>query len=233
MMHGLYYRFNIDNDTELQDICDRKNIKCNASNIRQKVISYYMKQIASFIEKHYVTKKSAEDQKPFVRYDFQCGICFEKRTTFNLCKVCKFSMCTDCMKQLRTPHCVYCRTQDIFKDVSYPNTKRVFDEMFGDDFSFTLCVDLFDMLFEVVSKSDYIVLKEEYDCFCYMDELETKAPDYFLILKNKRTNTITNTDIVEQLLDQGYDRECAHHYFEGCSSKRRRLTNEHQIFWGS
>ena len=236
MRHGLYYRFDygFDSSTEMEDIveiCKRKNIKYNMLNIREKVIEYYMKQIASFIERHYVSKKSEEDQKPFVRYNFQCGICYETHTTFNLCNVCKFSMCINCMKRLQTPHCVYCRKQCILHEVSYIKTKRVFREMFGDDFNFILCINLYDMMFDVVSKNDYIVLKDEYNCYCYMDQ--NKEPDYFMILKNKITGTIRNVDIVEQLLKQGYDRECSHYYFEGCSSKHRKLNNEHEISWGS
>ena len=63
--------------------------------------------------------------------------------------------------------------------------------------------------------------------------VQVKAPDYYLILKNKITGTIKNVDIIEQLLKQGYDRECSHYYFEGCSSKHQKLNNEYEILWGS
>ena len=242
MEHGLYYRLgpcNVDCIEELRYICDRKGIECDTARfcyIRQKVITHYMKVIVSFIEKYYLPKLKEEDHKPFVRYDFQCGICLEIRTTFNLCRVCKFYICIDCMKQLQTPHCAQCRTEDILKDVSYRDTERVFKEMFAHDFNFILCIDLDDMLLDVVSRSDYIVIKEEYDCFCYEDFPEPKAPDYFLILKNRRTGRITNRDVVDQVLEQGYKCDidtCAHRYYEGCRSTRQRRSKEYEICWSS
>ena len=187
----------------------------------------------TFIEKHYTSKKQEKDQKPFVRYHYQCGICFDKCTTFNLCSVCKFSMCIDCIKNLQTFDCAYCRKQDIIKDVSYRDTQRMYTEMFGNRIAFVLCMDLFDILFDVVSMNDYIVLKEEYECYCYA---EPKTPDYFLIRKNQRTGVITNNDILEQLLEQGYNRDidtCSHWYFEGCKNTNMSTGNEYEILWGS
>ena len=130
MKHGLYFRLHPWNDeciVEMQSVCTQKNIKCATSRfcyIRDKVIKYFMKKIATFVKKYYVSKIREEDQKPFVRYNYSCGICFETRTTFNVCSVCKFSMCINCMKRLQTPHCVYCRKQCILHEVSYVKTKR-------------------------------------------------------------------------------------------------------------
>ena len=240
MMHGLYYRLHPCNDnciTEMESICNQKNIMYVTSEfmyIRDKVVKYFMKKIVVFIEKHYVSKKREEDQKPFVRYHYRCGICFDTKTTFNLCSVCKFSICIDCIKELQTLDCAYCRSQNIAENVSYRDTQRVYSEIFDNRITFFLCIDLFDMLYHVVSENDYIVLKEDYDCYCY--HTEPKTPDYFLIRKNKRTGKITNRDILEQLLDQGYKHNidtCSHYYFEGCQSTNMRTGNEYEIFWGS
>ena len=242
MKHGLYFRLHPWNDeciVEMQSVCTQKNIKCATTRfcyIRDKVIKYFMKKIATFVEKYYVSKIREEDQKPFVRYNYSCGICFETRTTFNVCSVCKFSMCLVCIKQLKTPHCAYCRTPNMILDVSYRDTQRLFTEMFGDRLNFTVCIDLFDMVFDVISENSYIVLKEEYDCYCYADMIEPKTPDYYLIRQNKRTGVITNGDILEQLFMQGYERDidtCAHRYFEGCKNTNINTDNEFEICWGS
>ena len=239
MKHGLYYRLTCTNDDcipEMESVCTRKNIRCVTSRfsyIRDRVVKYFMKKIATFIEKHYVSKRREEDRKPFVRYGHQCGICYETRTTFNLCGVCKFSMCIDCIKRLQTLDCVHCRAQGIVLELSHRYTQRLYEEMFGDRIAFVLCIDLFDMLFRVVSDNDYVVLKETYDCYCYT---EPRTASYFLIRKNQRTGVVTHCDILEQLSERGYERDidkCAHYFFEGCESTNMETDNEYEIFWGS
>ena len=239
MKHGLYYRLYWTNDdctTEIESICTQKNIQrisSRPSYVRELVVKYFMKKIATFVEKHYVSKKREEDRKPFVRYDYQCGICYETRTTFNLCGVCKFSMCIDCIKRLQTVDCVYCRTQYIVQDLSHRDTQRLYKEMFGDRINFVLCIDLFDMLYSVLSNSEYVVVKEDYNCYCHT---EPKHPGYFLIRKNQRTGVLTNCDVLEQLLERGYERDidtCAHYFFEGCGITNFETNNEVEILWGS
>ena len=105
--------------------------------------------------------------------------------------------------------------------------------MFGDRVKFALCIDLFDMLYGVLSNSEYVVVKDDYDCYCYN---EHKPPGYFLIRKNQCTGVLTNHDVLEQLFDRGYERDidtCAHYCFEGCGSTNLETNNEFEMFWGS
>jgi hypothetical protein len=62
---------------------------------------------------------------------------------------------------------------------------------------------------KLITDKQFIIVKNTYSCFCY-DNCK-KNTDYFYI----RGQNITYRYVIEQLIEQGLQLDCDHHYLEG------------------
>jgi hypothetical protein len=62
---------------------------------------------------------------------------------------------------------------------------------------------------KLVTDKDFIIIKKTYDCFCYKEC--TKKTEYYYI----RGDNITYRFVIEQLIEQGLELDCDHHFLEG------------------
>ena len=59
---------------------------------------------------------------------------------------------------------------------------------------------------KLVRDKDFIIIKKTYDCFCYKEC--TKKTEYYYI----RGDNITYRFVIEQLIEQGLELDCDHHF---------------------
>ena len=102
MKHGLYFRLHPWNNeciVEMQSVCTQKNIKCATTRfcyICDKVINYFMKKIATFAEKYYVSKIHEEDKNR--SYDtIMHAVFVSKHVQRLMCAVCASFQCVWCV----------------------------------------------------------------------------------------------------------------------------------------
>lgn len=62
---------------------------------------------------------------------------------------------------------------------------------------------------KLITDKQFIIVKNTYSCFCY-DNCK-KNTDYFYI----RGRHMTHRYVIEQLIEQGLQLDCDHHYLEG------------------
>lgn len=73
---------------------------------------------------------------------------------------------------------------------------------------FTIAIDI-EELDVVFTKQPAIVVKQTYNCYCYKDC--NKKTEYFYI----SGKNITTKFIINQLIEQGLELDCNHHFLEG------------------
>jgi hypothetical protein len=77
---------------------------------------------------------------------------------------------------------------------------------------FEVCIDPCE-LDDIVSELPQIVLKNQYNCYCYTDQ--RRPDDYFVM----RSNNLTYRYIIQQLIDRNFAPNCNHKFLEGfCKS---------------
>jgi hypothetical protein len=81
-------------------------------------------------------------------------------------------------------------------------------ELMFPDAKFTISMGI-DELEDVITDQPHIVIKQSYDCYCH-DE-HPKGHNYFYISGEKMTMKF----IIQELIKQGFELDCNHHFFEG------------------
>ena len=68
---------------------------------------------------------------------------------------------------------------------------------------------------DILSDLDQVIIKQDFDCYCFHVKRE---PRYFHI-KGPKGKSLTNRDVIKELIEQKMNLECNHMFLEGFIKK--------------
>jgi hypothetical protein len=83
--------------------------------------------------------------------------------------------------------------------------------------NFNICIKVNDL--DKVIMENKVVIKCDFDCYCYSDNPRTS--EYFICKKEKN---ITNRDLINCLIENKFDTQCNH-----CFLEKFEITSECQV----
>jgi SMC interacting uncharacterized protein involved in chromosome segregation len=107
-------------------------------------------------------------------------------------------------------------------DIEFEAEMEALDRMFPDA-NFSICIGLSD-LDDVISHDNVIVIRITHKCYCYMNN---PRKDDLIYVYNKTGNGITNKDVVDAMIEDGYDPDCSHVFYEGLRQVRAGVFKAH------
>ena len=93
---------------------------------------------------------------------------------------------------------------------------------------FSVCIDL-NMMNDVLTEKDIIVIKSDYSCYCYRDC--PRNTDFFIIHR-PQNGKITYRHILTELMNQGLDLDCNHSFIEDIYPSKN-TDCQYQLWLGS
>ena len=96
-----------------------------------------------------------------------------------------------------------------------------------DDAKFSICMEPYE-LDDMCCDSKHIVVKQEFNCFCYWGT--NRPTEYFVIKDNK---VITYRKLIQELCKQKFDPVCDHKFFEGIRKTDNTESIEYIMCMGS